>query len=109
MNELILNNNKYEEVRTLLANINNVFNEMLLETDILSNEAFIKSELFLKSNFSNLSLEEIVDKLLKFEIYDFENAVINPTKYSSYQLCILLLNILIKYDDMNDKLRPLPQ
>ncbi|AHF57272.1 hypothetical protein [Spiroplasma eriocheiris] len=107
MNELILSNNKYEELTTLLTNLNNVFNEMLLETDILSNQVSIKSQLFLKSNFSNLSLEGIIDKLLKFDIYDFENTVIDPTKYSSYQLRILLLNILIKYTDMNDKLRPL--
>lgn len=108
INEIILNNDKYNETVELLQKLNSLFDLILLETDLISNNTkIISSELVLKYNFSNLSVEGIVDKLLKFDLYDLENAIIDSAKYSSYQLRILLLNILIKYSDLQDKLRPL--
>ncbi|AXF96689.1 hypothetical protein [Spiroplasma phoeniceum] len=108
INEIILNNDKYNETVELLQKLNSLFDLISLETDLISsNTKIISSELVLKSNFSNLSVEGIVDKLLKFDLYDLENAIIDSAKYSSYQLRILLLNILIKYSDLKDKLGPL--
>ncbi|WHQ37479.1 hypothetical protein [Spiroplasma sp. SV19] len=79
-----------------------------METDLISDHnKVLNTTLFLKSNFSNISIEGLVDKLLKFDIYDLEHTIIDSTKYSSYQLRILLLNILIRYNDIKDKLRPL--
>ncbi|ALA97386.1 hypothetical protein SKUN_00485 [Spiroplasma kunkelii CR2-3x] len=65
INEIILNNDKYNETVELLQKLNPLFNLILLETDLISiNTKIISSELVLKYNFSNLSVEGIVDKLL---------------------------------------------
>ncbi|AGM26523.1 hypothetical protein SSYRP_v1c09360 [Spiroplasma syrphidicola EA-1] len=107
INEIILNNNKYSQTLDLIKKINDLFNFLLLETDLISNNnTLINSSLLLKSNFSNVSIEGFIDKLLKFDIYNNEELLIDATKYSSYHLRILLLNILVKYSDINDKLRP---
>lgn len=110
INKNIINgdNGKYQNIISKLEKIHNDFNSLLNETIFETlNKSQINNNLLLKGNLDVFSVNNIIDKLLKLQIFNNDTKnVIDEDNYSHFMLRILLFNILKNTLDFNDKLRP---
>lgn len=100
-------NIKYKFLLKNLENIEKDFLE-LLNQSYFRNENAIKNQLSLKPLVESFSVNNLVDKMLKIQIYDKNNEnIIDEDNYSHFFLRILLFNILKNTLQQKDKLRPI--
>ncbi|MGL5268593.1 MAG: AAA family ATPase [Spiroplasma sp.] len=100
------NNIKYKLLLENLERIEKNFLELLNQT-YFKNENAIKNQLCLKPLVESFSINNLVDKMLKIQIYDKNNEnIIDEDNYSHFFLRILLFNILKNTLQQKDKLRP---
>lgn len=104
---LKLNNNKYNFLIKNLEKIEKDFLDILYYSYFQNND-YIKNHLYLKPTLENFSINNLIDKMLKIQIYDknTEN-IIDEENYSHFFLRILLFNILNNTLQQKDKLRPI--
>lgn len=100
------NNHKYKVLLEHLENIEKDFTDLLKQT-YFKNENAIENHLNLKPVVESFSINNLVDKMLKIQVYnqDTEN-IIDEENYSHFFLRILLFNILKNTLQQTDKLRP---
>ncbi|WP_308149847.1 ATP-binding protein [Spiroplasma sp. AdecLV25b] len=110
INRNIINtdNEKYQNIITKLEEIHDNFNSLLKETTFETlNKSQINNSLLLNGNLEPFSINNIIDKLLKLQIFNNDTKnIIDEDNYSHFMLRILLFNILKNTLDFNDKLRP---
>lgn len=101
------NNHKYKHFLKNLEIIENDFLELLKQSYFQNNDNNIKNHLILKPLIESFSINNLIDKMLKIQIYDQNNEnIIDEESYSHFFLRILLFNILNNTLKQKDKLRP---
>lgn len=109
INQALITNNdiKYKYLLENLKKIENNFLDLLNDSYFKSYENNIKNNLSLKPLIESFSINNIVDKMLKIQIYNetTEN-IVDEENYSHFFLRILLFNILNNALRQKDKLRP---
>lgn len=98
---------QYKDLSKNLEKIENDFLGLLNKLYCWNADNNIKNHLILKPKIESFSISNLVDKMLKIEIYDknIEN-IIDEENYSHLFLRILLFNILNNVSRQKDKLRP---
>lgn len=98
---------KYKDLSKNLEKIEADFLELLNKLYFWNNDNNIKNHLVLKPTVESFSINNLVDKMLKIQIYDKNNEnIIDEENYSHLFLRILLFNILNNTLRQKDKLRP---
>lgn len=101
------NNFKYKSLLTDLEKLESDFFELLNDSYFKSYDNNIKNHLYLKPMIESFSINNMVDKMLKIQIFDEKNDdMIDEENYSHFFLRILLFNILNNALRQKDKLRP---
>lgn len=109
LNKFTIKNEKYEDLMKKIDNLNYDIESIVNDNFANNFSSIVNSNIKLKAKLELNSLENIVDKLLKINIYDtngFENKIIDDSNYSRFILRMLILNILYSYLEV-DKQRPL--
>lgn len=98
---------RYKDLSKNLEKLENDFLELLNKLYFSNPDNNIKNHLTLKPVVEPFSISNLVDKMLKIQIYDqnIEN-IIDEENYSHLFLRILLFNILNNVSRQKDKLRP---
>lgn len=99
---------KYKDLSKNLEKIENDFLEILNKLYFWNSDNNITNHLVLKPVIESFSISNLIDKMLKIQIYDknIEN-IIDEENYSHLFLRILLFNILNNTLRQKDKLRPI--
>ncbi|WP_346350393.1 hypothetical protein [Spiroplasma endosymbiont of Calodromius spilotus] len=109
LNKFTINDDKYKILLKKLSKISNEI-ETIINDNFISNLSSIANEnIKLRTKLELNSLENVIDKLLKIDIYDekrADNSIIDDSNYSRFILRMLILNILSSYLEQ-DNYRPI--